>query len=492
MPGRPRKQPAIPKKSIGKTRSRSAQRSWSERYGQRHQLVRIVDFPAGIAGPRKVRLYQRCDHFVLQWWDPAAKGTLSDRVDGDLVAAIARARQIEERLTHFRASGQGHRRLGHAELVEKFLQDLARRADAGEIDPRTVERYRSALGHYLSFVQLPETEKAFPHIAGINRAFQLEFASFLNRRMISSNGHPNCKQRPMKDPGFVEDAVRAMYQWGSHPERGHLLPDGFRNPFLHVTRSRQLSSPDPVGLPDITHEMAAQFIRACDAYQLRLFAPILFYGLRAAEPCFLFREHVQNGWLKVPCIPELAILTKGRRSKTLPIFPWFEALWTSDMNQRPYGLLLMRRPVAEGREPAVLQNRSLPQLIEEFQHRCSHHPSGSATQKMCIRNCLLKEAGGVHYDQVEAEFHQVARKLAWPKEATVKDFRHLFSTSLENAGVPLYFRQYLMGQAPTRAPIATYTHLSTDQIRTWYERAISREFDLLVKALKERSSELSR
>ena len=46
--------------------------SWSERYGYRHRLSRVTEFPFGVAAPRKVRLYYRLDHFVLQWWDPAA------------------------------------------------------------------------------------------------------------------------------------------------------------------------------------------------------------------------------------------------------------------------------------------------------------------------------------------------------------------------------------------------------------------------------------
>ena len=32
--------------------------SWSERYGQRHHLQWIKDFPSGIAGPKKVRIYR--------------------------------------------------------------------------------------------------------------------------------------------------------------------------------------------------------------------------------------------------------------------------------------------------------------------------------------------------------------------------------------------------------------------------------------------------
>jgi len=94
--------------------------------------------------PSRVRIYERTGHFVLQWWDKAQKRNLCERIDGDLVAAITRARQIDGRLEHFRSSGVGVQRAEHTLLVERFQADLRSRADAGEIDPRTVRRYESA------------------------------------------------------------------------------------------------------------------------------------------------------------------------------------------------------------------------------------------------------------------------------------------------------------------------------------------------------------
>ena len=112
--------------------------AWSQRYGQRHRLVRIVDFPLGVTVPQRVRMYRRGDHYILQWWDPQARKNLSDRVNGDLVAALTRARQIEERLARHGSSGLAHRHISHAELVEAYLVDLRRRADAGYIRVSTV------------------------------------------------------------------------------------------------------------------------------------------------------------------------------------------------------------------------------------------------------------------------------------------------------------------------------------------------------------------
>ena len=125
--------------------------SWSAAYGDRHRLQRITVFPFGVTPPSKVRLYWRCDHYVLQWWDPGVKRTLSDRIDGDLVTALTRIREIETRLEVRGSSQAGRRRLSFAELLDRFLRDLHQRADADEIDVRTVRRADHALAYLRRF-----------------------------------------------------------------------------------------------------------------------------------------------------------------------------------------------------------------------------------------------------------------------------------------------------------------------------------------------------
>ena len=69
------------------TRPESSAGTWSQRYSEKHRLRRITRWPPSIVPPRKVRVYLRADHYVLQWWDPQKRGNLSDHVDGDIVAA---------------------------------------------------------------------------------------------------------------------------------------------------------------------------------------------------------------------------------------------------------------------------------------------------------------------------------------------------------------------------------------------------------------------
>ncbi|MBN73574.1 MAG: hypothetical protein CME32_30345, partial [Gimesia sp.] len=112
---------------------------WNQ-YREKHKWTRIEKFPDGIDPPHKVRIYRQNNYFRLQFWDPAAKKNLTERVDGDLVTAIFRAREIEERLKHFRSSGLGRGKLKHQSLLDLYKSHLQRRADAGEIDPKTVRR----------------------------------------------------------------------------------------------------------------------------------------------------------------------------------------------------------------------------------------------------------------------------------------------------------------------------------------------------------------
>jgi hypothetical protein len=474
----------------GATPAPAGQLSWTARYGERHRLKRITEFPPGIVGPKKVRLYRRRQCYVLQWWDPGAKANLSDRVAGDLVAAITQARAIEERLINFTTSGQvRQRRLNHTNLVKAFLEDLRRRADADDIDPATVNRYDAALKHYLAFCRQPVVARNYPHVSGVNRDFRLQLAAFLAQRQVTPNGRAQAEGRPMKGQGFILDTVRALFEWAADPERGNLLLQGFRNPFLHSSQARSVLKGDPLAEPDITLNMAIDFIAACDCFHLKLFVPVVLFGLRAAEPCFLFREYLDSHWLNVPCIPELGYRTKGRRDKRLPLIDDLRPFWDELQRERRHGLLYERRAVSEGRELAPLHGWPLAEVIAEFRQRCSGMRVLDAAGRQGLRDAVLRDAGGLRYDDIEQEFHMLARRLGWPAAATLKDLRHLFATMLGNSAMPEAYRRYLMGHSPGKSAIVAYTHLT--RLRDHYADAVRREWSSLIEAIGQRVAQLN-
>jgi integrase len=461
---------------------------WSEKYGLRHHLEWIRAFPSGIVGPRKVRIYRRSNHFVLQWWDKTAKCNLSERIDGDLVAAITRARQIDERLENFRSSGGGIRKARHALLVEQFQADLQHRADAGEIDPRTAQRYEAALRHYLGFVEQPSIGRQFPHVSAVDRGFALELMAYLRREQVRPNGHPNGQSRPMRRPDYVFDVVRAMYEWAADPQRGKLIPEGFYNPFVRCGRSTSAVAAAPFGEPDITIDMAVDFLTACDPYQLRLFGPLAIYGMRAGEPCMLLHEHLGDNWLDVPCLLELCYFTKGRRAKRLPIIPAIGNLLRFGAVGSSSGLLYLRRGVVAPNKSAPLAGASYKTLVTEFQRRCEVAAIRTIADRYRARDQLLRDAGGITYDHIVGEFSRITRRLGWPASATIKDFRHLVATCLENSGMPEHYRRFILGQSPGRAAIVTYTHLN--EVRQKFTAAVQQTLGPIVDAIDQRAQDL--
>ena len=175
----------------------------------------------------------------------------------------------------------------HAELAQKYCADLEHRVDGGEIEPRTADRYRAAIQHYLAFAgnrPSPERIRRSPRGSGLSIAV---FGVLANRQVLP-NGHANSRPALDEVREFVVDVVRGLYAWAADPQRGDLLPHGFHNPFAGARRQTASVATDPIGEPDITVPMAVELLAACDTFQLSVFAPLLLYGLRPGELGWLF------------------------------------------------------------------------------------------------------------------------------------------------------------------------------------------------------------
>ena len=94
----------------------------------------------------------------------------------------------------------------------------------------------------------------------------------------------------------------------------------------------------------------------------------------------------------------------------------------------------------------------------------------------------------MNYDRIQHEFQGLARQLGWPRQATLKDLRHLFSTTLENSGVAEFYRRYLLGHSPGKSPIVTYTHLN--QLQNQFQKAFDQDLAPIVDAVERRARNL--
>ncbi len=456
--------------------------SWMRRYSKRHRPVRVKKMPAGVRAPQKVRIYRRHDHMLLQWWEPSAKRTNYLRVDGDLLDALSKAREIDERLVNFKRSGHAGRRLTLMALMERYLDGVAKRTDAGQLAVASGRRTRSALSHFRSFAETTAVASRYMVAHMVDREFVLAFEAWLRQRRVNGNGRGDATSgRPMASADLVLDVVRSMFHWAADPERGNLLPAGFINPFRRSGQRDRKAPRDPLGEPDVNIAMAAEFLKVCDAYQLRLFAPIILWGLRPTEAIWMFRENMDGAFLRHTCVDDLNYTTKGVRNKSLPLIEPLRLILTPGAD---HGLVLCRRTVDEGRERPDLVGKSQQELIEAYQVRCREQSATTATDRQRVRDQVLHDAGGLTYKMIQGEFARIAKQLGWPRSATLKDFRHLCQTALDNGGMTREERQYLMGQSLGTAAITAYIHIN--KLPEHYTRAVESEMAPILQVLRAR------
>lgn len=430
--------------------------------------------PRGFKAPEKVRVYRRHDHYLLQWWDPGQGRTLNERVDGDLLDAFTRAREIDGNLTSLGGSGWTITRLTHTDLADRYLRDLERRADEDGVALKTLNRYRGALQHYRAYTDQHANRGKARLAARVDSDFVRGFTSYLRSPQVNV------------DADYVLSVVRAMFLWAADPARGNLMPPAFINPFKgQITKRSRRHRRSLIETPPITVSMAADLIRGCDDYQLRLLAPVIFFGLRPSELCLLMYEDIVDGFLNVYCVEELDHTTKGHTDKRLPLPPELQRLIVNEKAPgRRHGLLMQRRAVAGGRETDRPEGLTRAGLIDDYRHRLSEEKKDTARARDRVLKGVIRDAGGVSYKQVYTEFDKVRGKLGWPKRATLRGLRHLFATFTHDAGMPEAYRKFLMGHNPGGDAIVGYTHLA--KVREHYDRAVSREFAAVLEALEER------
>ena len=203
--------------------------------------------------------------------------------------------------------------------------------------------------------------------------------------------------------------------------------------------------------------------------------------VRANHACWLREQLAYKPWPDVPCLPELCYFTKGRRAKRLPIIPTLGNLLRSGTVGSSSGLLYLRCGVTTGAKSAPLAGASYKTLGTEFQRGCDVAAVRTIADRHRARDQLLRDAGGITYDHIVGEFSGITRRLDWPASATIKDFRHLVATCLENGGMPEHYRRFILGQKPGRAAIETYTHLN--EVRQKFTAAVQQTLGPVVDAI---------
>ena len=471
--------------------------TWHERYGQRHGYLRLHGDPALPNGRRgRVTIYQRGEDvgndgrgtYILSWCAHGQRH--KQRVVGDIYDAVRRADEINTAIQD-NDTGMTPSRLSAEELVTRFMDGLHRRADAGEISPRTPDRYRAALDYLVTFSRTSAPGRTTRQRWVPTREFALDFKAYLHGLRVSPNGHPHTPRRPLAGKGidFVLSASRALVRWAT---REGYLPVASLDAFAQTGRRRLAKS--ALSTTPIQPDEVVAIIRQADLYQLVLFSFHIFHGARVTEPCWLMLEFLDRAgsWIDYRCIDELGYHTKGGTNKCLPVpAPMKQALAELTAGRAGGPILGKRRLVQHHRRRRERQCtfRGLVRMVEQ-------QSPDNWTQRVHTGLTVLKEAGGITGDDVRREFAQLVHRAGVRRDLRPKALRHHFATALERADIPYYTRKYLLGHAisarghHTGDPTAIYTHLDPDFIRAGYQRLLDEPLSTVTEAFAERLAEL--
>lgn len=470
--------------------SHSIRPTWSERHHRRHGYFRLADEPAIPNGRRgRVTVYRRGEpdrfhrqNFILYW---CAQGKRrKERVVGDKFDAIRRADEINDII---RAGGAGVAApVDKPEtLIDRFLDNLTLRADAGEISPRTVRRYAAALEHFRAFLRA-ETKPAKRWLP--NREMVLSLKRYLQGRAAGPipNAANQSKRLSQSGIGYVTATVRALVRWAIQES---LLPRIAEDAFVGLSIDKYKPMLKTWTEPVTTEEILAM-TDVADLYQLTMLSFYLFHGARVSEPCWLMIEHVDqvNGWLEYRSIEELGYRTKGRVDKRLPIPEVMMPLIKSLIADRKGGLLLRRRsfPKSDRQNPTA----GLLQMVDNVA-RCG---SDGWRARFKLGYNEFRSAGGLDGDDVRREFEHLRIAAGIRRHFTPKALRHYFATALEEGGIPYFTRKYLLGHRMSSSlnqsadATSIYTHLKPNVVKTSSERLINGPMACLSKRLDERFS----
>ena len=180
----------------------SEKSKWSRRYGDRHRYLPILDDPLLPNSRRgRIRIYRRGmqdrpgpQRYILNWFESGRNRKRT--VLGDKFTAVAEADRINQRLSSLGRSGWEGRQVSLSLLLDRYIDHLEGRSDAGEISARTAARYKNAM-HYLR--QFAEENIGISQAAAgkLDDHFVLGFKAYLRNLKVHPNGHQNAQLKPL-------------------------------------------------------------------------------------------------------------------------------------------------------------------------------------------------------------------------------------------------------------------------------------------------------
>jgi integrase len=435
----------------------------------------------------KVRAYLRGRVWYLCYRENGRRRQPRIGIDRD--EARQMAAEINAQLEVGVPSSLGFEPISISDLRERWLiqHEHVRRSSLA-----TIRRYRTASEYLLQFVC---SICPLKRVSDFRPTHAEEFARYLRRIKVASNGHQNARKRPLRDSGvkYILETCSALFNYAQRHR--HLSPYS-ENPFRVIEAAKiPIEDAKPISVFDV--DLEERFLSSCDDWQFPIFLTLLQTGLRPGELQHLLLPNdldLENHWLYVRNKPRLGWKIKTRTERDIPITPVLSAVLLRMIGKRTTGPVFVQRRCSENHEPPLLLH-SIAQLEKECAKRqvqLSQHVFDENTRELNERvaKSIWRDLGAVKTDWIRVEFIRVMKMISMPEISAPKSLRHTFATCLQDANVDPLIRNQLLGHSPGGGNergcglgmTAVYTHTRPETKRKQLEHALAARPALKVAA----------
>jgi integrase len=355
----------------------------------------------------------------------------------------------------------------------------------------TAETYRSRLAHLEVFCELPDVRRRYPLSQSIDRDFAIEFKTFLEKRLISPNGHPNSVKRPMKPKGIrnVLEAARDMLLWSCNVAVRN-LPLGFVQPVTSDIIGKRRRK-DPLRPITFGLERRLRFVRMSDSYQLLTLAWQYVLPLRPEQVSGLLISDVdwENHVFSFGTRFDGKDFTKSGTSFRVPFPQEWEPLLHAAIGSRCDGPVFLRPRVFAGQERPkiqVVRPGNMEAAVKKALAAAAAVGNLTDNDAKNVCRATIALAGGVMPDELSDLFARVAANAGVIDNVRYYDLRGSVESEMEAVGMPSTHQRYVMGhETIAGGSLDEYMALNLDKIR----ESMGRYFDFareLISATVER------
>ena len=426
----------------------------------------------------RVSVYLRSQMWYLRYHEHGVRRQV--RAARSRPAARQLAAQVNAQLESGSPVATSFEPMAITELRQRWLdyhEDVLRSSTA------TINRYRTATDHLLSFVA---SVRAVKLTSQFRPSHAESFVRYLRQLKVPPNGHQNARKRPLRDKGvkYVLEVCRTLFSFAI--KRRHLEPYAV-NPFTSIAIDR-MPVEDAKPYVDLDVHQERRLLEACDDWQLPIFLTLMLTGMRPGELTHLLLPgdvNMEEGYLFVRNKPDLGWKVKTRNERSIPLMPELTAVLRIAVKDREQGPVFRRRRFNIGSCPplAGLSREQLQAELARWVEAEEMKLGRCLSRQECERLCryLWRDMGAIKTDRLRIEFMKLTETIDLPTVTAPKTLRHMFATALQDTNVDPLIRNQLMGHAPGGVGSSNgglgmtglYTHTRPETLRRQLENALS-------------------